>query len=83
MEVARRGVPTSPKKRPGNAGKVMVCGCFTIGVGEVVGVGVCEGEAIGEYALGCCGRSKGARSRGAAGSTTSGCARNQPIAATR
>ena len=47
---ASNGVPTSLLKRVASAGKVIVCGDFTPGVGAGVGVGVGigVGEGVGE-----------------------------------
>ena len=46
--VASNGVPTSLLKRVASAGKVIVCGDFTPGVGAGVGVGVGVGDGVGE-----------------------------------
>ena len=49
--VASNGVPTSLLKRVASAGKVIVCGDFTpgvgVGVGEGTGAGVGEGTGAG------------------------------------
>ena len=48
--VASNGVPTSLLKRVASAGKVIVCGDFTpgVGAGVGVGVGVGVGDGVGE-----------------------------------